>query len=73
MALGPCSGKDAEEKMAHLTLRRSQEPGWAPMAHTYNPGYSGCTEQEDHGSKPAQANSSRDPISKNPTHKKKDW
>jgi hypothetical protein len=29
-----------------------------------NPIYSGCREQEFRGSKPAQANSSRDPISK---------
>jgi hypothetical protein len=34
------------------------------MAHVYNPSYSGGRDQEDGGSKPAQANSSRDPISK---------
>jgi hypothetical protein len=28
------------------------------MAHTYNPSYSGGRDQEDHGLKPAQANSS---------------
>jgi hypothetical protein len=27
------------------------------MAHAYNPSYSGGRDQEDHGSKPAQANS----------------
>jgi hypothetical protein len=36
----------------------------APVAHTCNPRYSGGRDQEDHGSKPAQANSLRDPISK---------
>jgi hypothetical protein len=37
---------------------------WAPMAHIYNPSYSGGRDQEGHGSKPVQANSSRYPISK---------
>jgi hypothetical protein len=36
----------------------------APVAHTYNPSYSGGRDQEDQGSKPARANSSQDPISK---------
>jgi hypothetical protein len=40
------------------------------MAHACNPNYSGSSDQEDHGSKPAPANSSRVPISKN-THQKK--
>jgi hypothetical protein len=26
---------------------------WAPVAHTCNPSYSGCRDQEDHGLKPA--------------------
>jgi hypothetical protein len=34
------------------------------MAHTYNPSYSRGRDQEDHGSKPALANSSLDPILK---------
>jgi hypothetical protein len=34
-------------------------------------GYSGGRDQEDHGSKPAQANSSRYPISKKAHHKKR--
>jgi hypothetical protein len=37
------------------------------VAHTCNPSYS---DQEDHGLKPARANSSRDPISKIPNTKK---
>jgi hypothetical protein len=40
------------------------------MAHVCNPGYSGGRDQEDCGSKPAQANSLRDPISKNPLRKR---
>jgi hypothetical protein len=35
-----------------------------PVAHACNPSYSGGRDQEDHGWKPTQANSSRDPISK---------
>jgi hypothetical protein len=42
----------------------------APVSHTYNPSYSGGRDQEDHGSKPACANSLRDPISKNTLTKK---
>jgi hypothetical protein len=41
------------------------------MAHIYNPSYPGGRDQEDQGSKPARANSSKDPISKSPTQKKR--
>jgi hypothetical protein len=44
----------------------------APVSRTYNPSYSGGRDQEDHSSKPAQANSLRDPISKNPSQKRAD-
>jgi hypothetical protein len=40
------------------------------VAHTCNPSYSGGRDQEDQGSKPAQVNSSQDPISKIPITKK---
>jgi hypothetical protein len=40
------------------------------VAHAYNPSYSGGRDQEDRSSKPAQANSLRDPISKMPNTKK---
>jgi hypothetical protein len=41
-------------------------------AHTCNPSCSGGRDEKDCGSKPAQANSSQDPISKTPfTHKKR--
>jgi hypothetical protein len=36
----------------------------ATVAHAYNPSYSGGSDQRAHGSKPAQANSLRNPISK---------
>jgi hypothetical protein len=36
-----------------------------PVAHTCNPSYSGGRDQGARGSKPALANSSRDPVSKN--------
>jgi hypothetical protein len=42
------------------------------VARACNPSYSGGRDKEDYGSKPAWANSSQDPISKN-THPKKDW
>jgi hypothetical protein len=42
----------------------------APVAHACNPSYSGGRNQEDHSSKPARANSSRDPILKNLSHKR---
>jgi hypothetical protein len=41
-----------------------------PVAHTYDPSYSGSRDQEDQGSKPVQANRSRDPISKKIHHRK---
>jgi hypothetical protein len=39
------------------------------MAHTCNPSYSGGRDQEDSGSKPTPANSSRDPILQTPISK----
>jgi hypothetical protein len=41
------------------------------VAHAYNPGYSGGRDQENGGSKPAQANSSPEPISKKTKTKNK--
>jgi hypothetical protein len=38
----------------------------APVAHACNPSYSGDRNQEDHGSKPAQANSSQEPYLEKP-------
>jgi hypothetical protein len=43
----------------------------APVAHACNPSYSRGRDQEDHSSKPVQADSLRDPISKkNPSQKR---
>jgi hypothetical protein len=42
------------------------------VAHTCNPSYSGGRDQEERGSRSAQANSSQEPILKNPKQKKKD-
>jgi hypothetical protein len=41
------------------------------VAHTCNPSYPGARDQEDLGSKTAQTNSLRDPISKRPNTQKK--
>jgi hypothetical protein len=43
-----------------------------PLAQSCNPSYLGGRDQEDHGSKPVQANSSWDPISKIPNTKRAD-
>jgi hypothetical protein len=40
------------------------------VAHTCNPSYSEGKDQEDRGSKPAEENSSQDPISKKKPLKK---
>jgi hypothetical protein len=45
-------------------------PSWVLVAHACNPSYSGGRDQEDQGSKPAQANSSQDSILKNTHHEK---
>jgi hypothetical protein len=34
-------------------LPSKNKNSWAPVAHTYNPSYSGGRDQEDHDSKPA--------------------
>jgi hypothetical protein len=43
---------------------------WAPVAHYYNPSYSGGRDQEDHNSKSVWANSSWDPTWKTSITKK---
>jgi hypothetical protein len=40
------------------------------VPHAYNPSYSGGRDQEDFASKPAQANSSQDPVLKKTHHQK---
>jgi hypothetical protein len=48
----------------------TRKMGWAPVAYAYNPSYSGSRDQEDSSSKPTQANSLQDPISKKTYHNK---
>jgi hypothetical protein len=43
------------------------------MAHAYNPSYLGGRDQEDCGSKPTRANSSRDPLLSKPITEKGWW
>jgi hypothetical protein len=35
------------------TKKKKNKTSWTPLAHTYNPSYSGGRDQEDHGSKSA--------------------
>jgi hypothetical protein len=49
-----------------VLIFKKHSRGWALVAYSCNTNYSGGRDQEDQGSKPAQANSSRDPIWKNP-------
>jgi hypothetical protein len=51
-------------------LLKNRKPSRALVAHSYNPRYSGGRDQEDHDSKPAQANTLQDLISENPITKK---
>jgi hypothetical protein len=50
-------------------MKKRNVLSWALVAHACNPSYSGGRNQEDRGSKPAQANGWQDPISKNPSQK----
>jgi hypothetical protein len=45
------------------------QPHWVPVVHACNPSYMGGQDQEDHGLRPAQANTSQDPIYKIPRAK----
>jgi hypothetical protein len=57
--------------LATYTHRKSEvDISWAPGAHACNPSYSGVRNQEDHGLKPAQGNSSQETISKKTLHEK---
>jgi hypothetical protein len=59
-------GTPPEETKLIPDLLKSGHPGQVLEAHAYNPSYSGGRDQEDKSSKPAHANSSRDPISIKP-------
>jgi hypothetical protein len=45
-----------------MRVNTKEISGWAPVAHTHNPSYSGGRDQEDRGSKPAWENSSARPY-----------
>jgi hypothetical protein len=51
-------------KISKQTNKQKTMFNWALVAHTCNPSYSGGRDQEDLGSKPTKANSSRDSVSK---------
>jgi hypothetical protein len=51
------------------SLAQESQESWVPVAQTCNPSYSGGRDQEDHGSKPAQAHSSARPYLKKPFKK----
>jgi hypothetical protein len=53
-----------QDRMKQDIWQNVPDLGQVPVAHTCNPSYSGGRDQEDLGSKPAQANSPWDPISK---------
>jgi hypothetical protein len=69
------SEKSKENNINYLRVNYDNKSiknmGQALVAHTCNPTYSGGRDQEDHGSKPAWANSLRDPILKKPHYKRR--
>jgi hypothetical protein len=56
--------------LAFAWLDLKTKVSWDLVAHNCDPSYSGGRAQKDHSSKPAQANSSRDPILKIPNTKR---
>jgi hypothetical protein len=54
-------------------MKIKTKTGHVPVAYACNPSYSGSRDQEDCGSKPTQANSLQDPISKKLITKKGWW
>jgi hypothetical protein len=63
-----CIGEEMKSK-----IKNYLENCWVPEAHAYNPSYSGGRDQEDHGSKPVQANSSMRPYLEKPFTKTGWW
>jgi hypothetical protein len=58
------------EVTSTFAIKNNAVMNWVLVAHAYNPSYSGGRDQEDQGSKPAWASSSRDPTSKIPNTKR---
>jgi hypothetical protein len=65
--------KASHSKLQSGKTDKEEEQSQVPVAHACNPSYSGGRDQEDHGLKPAKANSLQDPIVKNPSQKKGWW
>jgi hypothetical protein len=63
------SGGDEGPKLLNFLIFQ-EKSSRVLVPHTYNPSYSEGRDQENHGSKPAQANSSQDPIWKKPSQKR---
>jgi hypothetical protein len=63
--------KALSSKSSALKKKKEREIySWALVAHTCNPSYSGGRDQEDHNLKPAQTNTSQDPILKKTSQKR---
>jgi hypothetical protein len=71
MAMPKCSSIDWLHHSHWRNLIKRRIPQQVPVAHDCNPSYSGGRDQEDDGSKPAWANSLRDPILKKTHHNKR--
>jgi hypothetical protein len=63
------------DRIINLNSRQAlkSEFSWAPVAHAYNPSYSEGRDQDDHGSKPTQANSFCKTLSQKTLHKNRGW
>jgi hypothetical protein len=61
------------EKLSYIQTVLILNVSQALAAHTCNPSYSGSRDEEDPGLKPAQPNSSQDPISKKSITEKGWW
>jgi hypothetical protein len=54
-------------------IDKKEQWSWVLVAYAYNPSYWGGRDQVDHNLRPAQANSSWDPVPKIPNTKKNWW
>jgi hypothetical protein len=58
--------KPAQENSSQDPISKIPNTNQVPVAHAYNLSYSGGRDKVDHGSKPARATTSGDPILKKP-------
>jgi hypothetical protein len=61
------------QALSYIHLNIYAYISWALVAHSCNPSYSGGRDQEDHSSKPSQANNSGNPILKSSSQKYGWW